>query len=83
MNRIKPLLDVYFRDRIDDCSDHPIPICKYDLTEALKELKSYEDNQEDIEILETVISILNKNKISMTEIIYHIEFWGGKHNEKS
>ena len=76
MKEIKTLLDEYFRDRIDDCSDHPIPISKFDLVEALNELRSYndDDSQAAIEILEKVIAILNENNIPMKEVIYQVKF---------
>ena len=75
MKRIKPILDEYFRDRIDPCSDYPIPISKYDLREAMKELKSYEwadENKEDIDRLKQVIDILNENKVPDKKTIYWV-----------
>lgn len=75
MADIEILLDKYFQNRIDPCANYPIPICLYDLQEALKELKStgIKDNKDDIELLEQVISILKNNHVSMTQIIYHVK----------
>ena len=76
MQDIKPLLDKYYKGLIDPCSDYPIPICKYDIQETLKELKKYNidnRNKSDIELLEQVIEILNDNNIPMTKVIYKVE----------